>query len=97
MVTHELFGCARHPYTAFRQTFFEPLDLLQIILVGVSDQGMDLDAAGGGFDQSPLDLQPVQPIDNYFNACFGLAYSFNQRFYTVSWLNDYVHLLKRTE
>src|SRR6266545_4395306 len=96
MITHELFGGARHPYTASRQTFFEPLDLLQIILVGVSDQCMDKDAAGGGFDQSLLDLQPVQSIDNDFNACFGLSDSFDQRFYTVAWLNDYAHLLERS-
>src|SRR6266511_17239 len=96
MVTHELFGGARHPYTASRQTFFEPLDLLQIILVGVSDQGMDKNAAGGGFEQSLLDLKPVQSIDNDFNACFGLSDSFDQRFYTVAWLNDYAHLLERS-
>src|SRR5262245_19350714 len=72
MVTHELFVGACHLYTAIRQTFFEPLDLLQVVLVGISDQGMDKDAAGGGFDQRLLDLQPVQSIDNDFNACFGL-------------------------
>jgi hypothetical protein len=95
MVTHELFVGASQPYIAFRQTFFEPLDLLQVVLAGISDQGMDKDAAGGGFDQSLLDFQPVQSIDNDFNACFGLSDSFDQRFYTVAWLNDYAHLLKR--
>src|SRR5262245_47307237 len=91
VITNQVLGRARDLHTALRQTAFQLSDLFQTLFIGVSDECVDTDAAGGGGDQFMLDLKAVEAIEYDLYALFRPSDSFEKRLDAVAWLNDNLH------
>src|SRR5581483_6388045 len=55
VIAHQIFCRACDGDARVAQTFFQPLDVFEVLFVGVSDEGVYVYAAPGGFDQSLFD------------------------------------------
>src|SRR5215510_8270851 len=91
VITNQVLGRARNLHTALYQAAFQLSDLFQPFFIGVSDQGVDADAAGGGGDQLLLDLKAVEAIEYDLYALFRPSDSLEKRLNAVAWLNDNLH------
>src|SRR5215475_6994195 len=91
VITNQVLGRAGDYHTAFSQAALQLPDLFQILFIGVSDEGVDADAAGGGGDQFLLDLEAVEAIENDLYALFRPFDPFEKRLDAVAWLNDNLH------
>src|SRR5262249_2678837 len=91
VIADQVFGRTRDFDVTFDQTFLQLLDFFQALFVGISNQRVDADAASGGCDQLLLDLQPIQAVENDFDAFCRFLNSFEKRLNAVAWLNDNLH------
>src|SRR5215471_16014016 len=70
VITNQVLGRARDFHAALGQTALQLPDIFQVFFIGVSDEGMDADAARGGRDQFILDLEAVEAVEYELYALF---------------------------